>query len=180
MRYMHACGDGLRFNYAGKTPAGQGRILGLQQGQQANIVGTFYPYIWLGGGERGLAWFADSDQGWSLDETRPTLELERAGGVLTLRVNFITQPTALDRQRAQLVFGLQATPAKPMPEPPVNWRRWLRTRTTPTSRSSRFRSWARPTTTVAGATTSTPATRPVHLRGLLPGPRHGEVQSRRS
>jgi hypothetical protein len=125
-RYLHACGDGLRFNYAGLTPAGEGRIWDSSKANRLNIVGTFYPYVWVGGGERGLAWFADSDKDWSLEEQTPTLELERAGGVLTLRVRFITQPTPLDRERT-LVFGLQATPAKPMPEKPVNWRRWLNT-----------------------------------------------------
>ncbi len=124
MIYMHACGDGLRYNYAGKAPAGEGAVWDSSKANKTNIVGTFYPYLWLGGGERGLAWFADSDRGWSLDETTPTLELERRADVLTLRVNFVTRATALDSER-EIVFGLQATPAKPMPEEPVNWRRWI-------------------------------------------------------
>ncbi len=123
-RYMHACGDGLRFNYAGRTPSGQGPIWDSSQANKQNIVGTFYPYLWLGGGERGLAWFADSDRGWSLDDTTPVLQLERNGATLLLRVNFITRPTDLTEPR-EIVFGLQATPVKPMPEQPVNWRRWL-------------------------------------------------------
>ncbi len=126
MGYMHSCGDGLRFNYAGKTPAGEGPIWDSSKANKTNIVGTFYPYLWVGGGERGLAWFADSDKGWSLDETTPTVQLERRAGVLTMRVNFVTRPTKLDAPR-EIVFGLQATPAKPMPEQPVNWRRWLST-----------------------------------------------------
>jgi len=124
MPYMHACGDGLRFNYAGKTPAGEGPVWDSSKANKTNIVGTFYPYVWLGGGERGLAWFADSDRGWSLDETTPTVEVLRNAGVLTLRVNLITKPTTLDQPR-EIVFGLQATPAKPMPQSPVNWRRWV-------------------------------------------------------
>lgn len=124
MGYMHACGDGLRFNYAGAAPAGEGIVWDSSQGNRTDIVGTFYPYVWLGGGERGLAFFADSDRGYSLDDKTPMIELERKAGVLTMRVNFITRPTKLDQARA-LEFGLQATPVKPMPEDPVNWRRWV-------------------------------------------------------
>ncbi|HOJ40631.1 MAG TPA: DUF6067 family protein, partial [bacterium] len=124
VRYLHTCGDGIRHNYAGQTPAGEGLIWNSNQANKINIVGPFYPYLWLGGGERGLAWFADTDYDWSLDEKKPALELFRQGQVLTLRVNFITKDTPLDRER-RIVFGLQATPAKPMPEVPVNWRRWL-------------------------------------------------------
>ncbi len=124
--YMHACGDGLHYNYAGKTPPGTGAIWDSSQANRTNLVNTFYPYLWLGGGERGLCWFADTDKDWSLDDTTPTIELERQAGVLLLRVNFITRPTLLDRPR-EIVFGLQATPAKPMPEQPVNWRRWFTT-----------------------------------------------------
>lgn len=124
MPYMHTCGDGLRSNFAGKTPRGDGLFWDSSKANKTDIVGTFYPYIWLGGGERGLAWFADSDKGWSLDETTPTIQLERKAGVLTMRINFITKPTSLTEPR-EIVFGLQATPAKPMPEDPVNWRRWV-------------------------------------------------------
>ncbi len=124
MPYMHACGDGLRYNYASTAPPGEGAIWDSSQANKTNIVGTFYPYLWLGGGERGLAWFADSDKGWSLDDTTPTVQLERREGTLTLRVNFITRPTPLDEE-SEIVFGLQATPAKPMPDQPVSWRRWI-------------------------------------------------------
>jgi hypothetical protein len=124
MKYMHACGDGLRFNYAGLAPAGEGVVWDSAKANRNDIVGTFYPYVWLGGGERGLAFFADSDRGYSLDDKTPMIELVRQAGVLTMRVNFITKPTKLDQART-LEFGLQATPVKPMPEDPVSWRRWL-------------------------------------------------------
>ncbi len=124
MPYMHACGDGLRHNYAGFAPEGEGAIWDSSQANRNDLTGTFYPYIWLGGGERGLAWFADSDRGWSLDDETPTVQLEREGDTLLLRINFVTRPTALDAERT-FVFGLQATPAKPMVEEPVNWRRWV-------------------------------------------------------
>lgn len=124
MGYLHACGDGLRFNYAGATPAGEGVVWDSSKANRNNLVGAFYPYLWVGGGERGLAWFADSDRGYSLADKTPALELERRGDTLLLRANLISQPTRLTAPR-ELVFGLQATPVKPMPEKPVNWRRWL-------------------------------------------------------
>lgn len=124
MKYMHACGDGLRFNLAGATPPGEGLVWDSSKGNRTDIVNTFYPYVWLGGGERGLAFFADTDKGYSLDDKTPMIELVRQAGVLTVRVNFITKPVKLDQVR-MLEFGLQATPVKPMPEDPINWRRWV-------------------------------------------------------
>ena len=93
---FHYCAmDGMRRNYAGKTPRGGKIVWGPQPAQgwlpplwkaepgsddgvlwtcrdirpnQANIIPTdFVPYIWLGGGERGLAFFAANDKGYLLD-----------------------------------------------------------------------------------------------------------------
>ena len=58
---------------------------------------------------------------WVLDEKTPTLELVREGDSLLLRIHFITRPDRLEREH-RIVFGLQATPTKPMPE---GWRRWV-------------------------------------------------------
>jgi len=123
VKYMHTCGDGLRHNYAGKVPAGEGVVWDSSKGNKLNIIGTFYPYVHLGGGERGLCWFADNDRDWVLDDTTPTVQVVRNGGVVELRVHFVTQPTKLTRTH-NVEFGLQATPVKPMPEQPMNWRKW--------------------------------------------------------
>jgi len=82
------------------------------------------PYIWLGGPERGLCWFAENDRDWNLDPAKPALEIRRQGGATSLVVHFFTRPTTLDHPRT-ITFGLMATPAKPMPEAPVNFRRWF-------------------------------------------------------
>jgi hypothetical protein len=124
MRFMHTCGDGLRHNYAGLTPEGEGAIWDSSQGNKVDIPNTFYPYVWLGGGERGLCYAADCDRGWSLDDDTPTVQLERAGDTLTVRINFITKDTPLDEERT-IEFGLMASPAKPMPSEPVSWRCWI-------------------------------------------------------
>lgn len=117
---MHAVGDGIRFNYAGKVPAGDGRVWGSDKASRSQILGTFLPYVWVGGESRGLCWFAGNDRDWVLDpkEQVPALELRRAGNTLELVVNLMQAPAALKRERT-IVFGLQATPTRPMP---ANWR----------------------------------------------------------
>jgi hypothetical protein len=120
MTLMHAVGDGIRFNYAGKVPAGDGRVWSSDKASRSQILGTFLPYIWVGGESRGICWFAGNDKDWILDpkEQTPALELRRNGGTLELVVNLVQIPAVLGRER-KIVFGLQATPTRPMP---ANWR----------------------------------------------------------
>ncbi len=120
MTFLHAVGDGIRFNYAGRVPAGEGQVWASDKASRSQLLGTFLPYIWVGGESRGLCWFAGNDKEWVLDpaEKVPALELRRNGGTLELVVNLVQTPTALGRKRT-VVFGLQATPTRPMPE---NWR----------------------------------------------------------
>ena len=106
-----------------EDPGGRGAGVGLDQANKTNIVGTFYPYVWLGGGERGLAWFADSDKGWSLDDTTPTVEVVRKAGVLTLRVS-----SSAAHAPGPVPARSSSAPGDPAPSPcpdPVNWRRWI-------------------------------------------------------
>jgi hypothetical protein len=120
MPLMHAVGDGIRFNYAGKVPGGEGKIWGSDKASRSQLLGTFLPYLWVGGESRGLCWFAGNDRDWILDpkEQTPALELRRAGKTLELVVNLVQVPVPLGRERT-IVFGLQATPTRPMP---ANWR----------------------------------------------------------
>ncbi|MDD5520777.1 MAG: DUF6067 family protein [Kiritimatiellae bacterium] len=118
--YMHACADQLRYNFAGKVPPGEGVVWDSGKAGRTDLIGRFYPYIWVGGGERGLCWFADNDMDWSLDDSTPPLELVRRGDTLELRVHFATKLMPLDWQH-QITFGIQATPVKPMPS---DWRKW--------------------------------------------------------
>ena len=121
---MHACGDGIRFNYGGVVPPGQGAVWTSAKASRNQVLGTFLPYVWVGGEERGLCWFAASDKDWVVDpkDQVPALALERRDGVLTLCVNLVQAPDPLSRPR-RIVFGLQATPTRPMPAQP-NWRTW--------------------------------------------------------
>ena len=144
---MHPVADLLRFHYAGRIPNGkgwlwdyggrrrevrytptgepdaQGKVWDSRQVGRWQLPGPFVPYIWLGGPERGIAWFAENDRDWSLAADQPSLEIRRQGAVTSLVVRMVNRPVVLSRPRV-LTFGLMATPAKPMPESPVSFRRW--------------------------------------------------------
>jgi len=122
---MHTIGDGLRHNYSGATPKGNGVVWdGSTVARSGVWRNNFVPYIWLGAEERGLALFAENDRGWVTEKNKsktPTHELVREGDRLTLRAYLINTPVTL-RESRQLVFGLQASPTKPMP---ADWRKRL-------------------------------------------------------
>ncbi len=122
---MHTLGDGLRHNYAGAVPAGEGRVWdGSKVARTEPWRNAFVPYTWIGSAERGLAFFAENDNGWVTEKGKskaPTHELIRENGRLFLRVYLVNKPVTISTARS-LVFGLQASPTKPMPP---NWRRDL-------------------------------------------------------
>lgn len=117
---MHVSTDGLRFNFAGNTPAGEGRIWDGSKAARNSIIGSYVPYVWLGGTERGLCVFGDNDRGWITDQTVPCHELVRRGGTLELRLNLVAKPSQISEKRT-ITLGFQATPTKPMPP---DWRAW--------------------------------------------------------
>ncbi|MFW5982802.1 MAG: glycoside hydrolase domain-containing protein, partial [Candidatus Brocadiia bacterium] len=120
----HVSTTALRVNPSGRTPEGDGLVWDTRDFADGEWPTGFRPYIWLGAEERGLAWFADNDKNWVKDvdyeegEYDPAFSLHRKDGVLTLRIHLVQRPVTLERQR-HIVFGLMATPAKPMPE---DWR----------------------------------------------------------
>ncbi|PJB70173.1 MAG: hypothetical protein CO095_09210 [Armatimonadetes bacterium CG_4_9_14_3_um_filter_58_7] len=120
MPLMHTCTDGIRFNYAGNAPMGQGRVWDGSKAPRNSIIGSYVPYIWVGAEERGLAVFGENDRGWVTSPDVPCQELVRKGDTLELRLHLIAKPTRVDAPR-QILIGFQATPTKPMPK---NWRRW--------------------------------------------------------
>ena len=120
---FHVSTAGLRSNPAGATPRGEGVVWDSSQFPDGEWYGNFKPYLWLGGESRGICWFADNDRNWELDVEgdtfAPCQEIIRRDGTLTLRINFIQKPVTIDEPRT-IVFGLMASPAKPMPK---DWRR---------------------------------------------------------
>ncbi|MFP4028256.1 MAG: glycoside hydrolase domain-containing protein [Candidatus Brocadiia bacterium] len=124
---FHVTTTGLRRNPADVTPEGSGRIWDSRDFPDGEWYGNFNPYLWIGGPERGICWFADNDRGWVLDanpgdpsESVPSQELIRKGDTLTLRVNLVQKPITLEDKRT-IVFGLMASPAKPMRK---DWRKY--------------------------------------------------------
>ena len=128
----HAVGTGIRMNPAGKTPEGEGVVWDSNKfpdyGWPPDFKPhSFIPYIWLGAEERGLCWFADTYQGWVIDgdaeEGRyaPCITMVRDNRTLALRVQLVQRPVTIDKPRT-IVFGLMASPGKPMPK---NWRKVL-------------------------------------------------------
>ena len=117
---FHALKCNIRSNPAGRTPRGTGKIWDSSMLSDRKWHGNFKHYIWLGGEERGIAWFADNERGWVMDwENQPPCQtLHREDGVLTLRVHLVQKSVAMEKPR-KIVFGLMASPAKPMPE---DWR----------------------------------------------------------
>ena len=166
---MHPVTDLLRFHYAGRIPNGKGKlwedggktydvkytdtgdpdangkVWDSRHVARGQLPGPFVPYIWMGGAERGVCWFAENDRDWSLDPKQPTLEIHRQGETTSLVVRFVTKPMTFTRPRT-IAFGLMATPAKPMPETPVSFRRWWPGRRTKRRRTSSIGTfWARVT-----------------------------------
>ncbi len=124
---IHPVTTQLRQHYAGRLARGEGKIWDSST-VKSRVSGHFVPYMYLGGPERGICFAADNDRDWVRGKNVPMIEIDRDGETVNLRLNLIGVPTKLTRARV-LRFALQATPAKPMPEKPYDWRRWWATRT---------------------------------------------------
>lgn len=92
----------------------------------AGVTMPFNPTIWLGDDERGLQWFAESDQNWLPADVKQAVQIKPQGEMTVLRLDLIGQPITLDPNAKNLVVGngqpvgqlaytcgLQATPIKP-------------------------------------------------------------------
>ena len=102
---------------------------------------SFRPYIWLGDEERGVAWFAESDENWFNRDHDHATEIAPDGNIVNLRLHLVSSPvtllpsecdgrtydpTGLGRIEGPLAasravqgplrytFGIQATPVKPV------------------------------------------------------------------
>jgi hypothetical protein len=136
---MHPVTTQLRQHFAGRIPAGKGKVWDSSKVPD-RLNGNFVPYIYVGGPERGICFAADNDKDWITDGNVPMMVIERDGDSVLLRLNLIAKPSRLARPRT-LTFALQATPAKPMPEQPYNWRRWWATGTVPDIKDVQIKFW---------------------------------------
>jgi hypothetical protein len=116
---------------------GSARNVGALPAEDLSL--SFRPFVWLGDEERGLAWFAESDRGWSVREPHAAVEIHHRGRAMVLRLNLVTLPArlvpgeapgraftghgeerrpavpgGLVAERLRYTFGLQATPVKPV------------------------------------------------------------------
>ena len=125
--------SGCRENYAGPTPRGgkivwqprttewmnfPARTWKAEPGPEDGVIWTpracyqrdFAYYLWLGGAERGLAWFAENDRGYVVDPQGDTQSVRREGQKVVLRI-YLVNRAGLDGPR-HVVFGLQASPTQ--------------------------------------------------------------------
>ncbi|MBT3377844.1 MAG: hypothetical protein HN742_26660 [Lentisphaerae bacterium] len=117
---MHACTDGIRFNYAGVVPEGDGVVWRSSQAARNSIIGSYVPYLWVGAEERGLCVYGENDAGWITHPEVSCQELVRRGDSLDLVLHLIAKPGSISAPRT-ITMAFQATPVKPMPK---DWRRW--------------------------------------------------------
>lgn len=91
---------------------------------EKKAVGNFVPMVWLGGLIKGLCWFGDNDRGWVPNNAQPAITVTRnkAAGTVTLALHFVSEPYKLVEPR-RIVFGLIATPAKPLRKDHRLWNR---------------------------------------------------------
>lgn len=75
--------------------------------------GSFVPYLWLGDEERGLAWTAESPEGWRLKDAKRAMSVETDKDAVRVRVTFIDHETVLSKPLS-LRWGLLASPVKPV------------------------------------------------------------------
>lgn len=107
---------------SGEVPQGSGEVYHY----------GFSPFFWLGGYDRGLSWFAESDEHWTPAKGDHAIRLVRENGEVHLIVDIIANATTLP-DGTKLTFGLMATPVKPLPE---GWRGWTITTEGPAHRST--------------------------------------------
>ena len=114
---------------------------------RGGIKRSFRPYFWLGDEERGLAWFAESDENWFNADPSRVIEVSPEGSKTLLRIHLISKPVDIiptdtpppvvsDRRpplRANLryTFGLQATPVKPVESDAWDYRIFCLQQSTP-------------------------------------------------
>lgn len=96
---------------SGSMPAGEGVLDST----------AFVPFAWFGDNDRGLFWFCESSEMWPNGQAENAIEVVREGDRVVLRLNVMGADQALP-ENWRLVFGLQATPVKPIPRSVRNWR----------------------------------------------------------
>jgi len=131
-KLLHVLSDTGKASFIGNVPKGKNPVWesmfiehnsGLEvDGKVNRFPGTFVPYIWIGNEDRGFCWYANNDKDWLPDDKQSVTLVNRYANHSEIVIRFVTKPSRLNRPRS-ITFALQATPTKPMPEKPANWRK---------------------------------------------------------
>ena len=104
-KYLLYTGGGARISKADLTPQ--------------EWHSTFKPSIWLGNEDKGLCWFAESDQNWiaTKDKSQKINIVKTEDDGVVLSINYINSVTPLILGKDfSATFGLLPTPPKPLSE----------------------------------------------------------------
>ncbi|MBR4125338.1 MAG: hypothetical protein IKR13_03965, partial [Victivallales bacterium] len=107
---LHSVAAQLRRNPAVELPAeGNGVIWDSLRNSPSN----FRPYLWLGEIAKGLGWLCESEKNWSIDRTKPVMEVVRQGDSTVLKIHIVSAPCSRTEPFV-IEMGFQASPVKPM------------------------------------------------------------------
>ncbi len=109
---IHALGV-MRATTSATLPKDEGVVWAANRTPQ--MIPNFCPYLFVGDAHRGFAWWSESPNGWGWSKKTPNCELVRTGGVVTLRIRIVDQPTDISSPRT-LRLGFMAAPVKPRPK----------------------------------------------------------------
>jgi hypothetical protein len=105
-------------SYCGDFPAGEGVVWDSRALGSDPRWGTFVPRCFVGNGDKGIVWEAETDAGWNPRPDSACVVLERDGGRPRMRIRMVHAPVEVKEPR-RIRFALWAMPTKPMPS---NWR----------------------------------------------------------
>ena len=100
----------------------------------SGLKSHFKPLLWLGDDDRGFCWFCESPKGWELRDKESALQVEPGQAACTMRIRMADRPFTIGGTWS-MVFGLMATPTRPMPK---GWRNWL----IPLNQTNPWSTWA--------------------------------------
>ena len=81
---------------------------------------AFTHFFWLGNEDRGLSWYAESNQNW-LSSDKPAIQFVPEGDQVRVIVRLLAAPTTVTK-KLDYGFGMMATPVRPQPPDVQRWR----------------------------------------------------------
>ena len=122
------CREGARYLYQYRGRCGDDKRIGLIPAR--GLTMGFRPFVWIGDEDRGLGWFAESDENWFNANPDRCVSVRREGDAVVLRLQLVSKAVELAPPNASVfpfsdqrplclpkltyTFGLQATPVKPV------------------------------------------------------------------